>query len=168
MKSPIEIYTATEKKKVKEFLLSEQSGNCLITGTPIQGAKAVLDHRHDDECLVRGVLHRSVNSCLGVVENSWKRHMNWWYDKELSEFLRELADFLEREQDTRYRHDAWIKKVCTEFSKLNEASKKSMLEFLGSPQGSNATERKKLFRKAVLSKKFTYEGLMKEIKERGL
>lgn len=162
---PQHLYTATDVKKVRAILQQEQGGLDLITKIPIPDNQACLDHSHTTQ-LVRGVLHRQTNAALGKLEGVYTRYLSYWYEGTLSDFLRQSADYLEREEDCRYYHPGWIKKVCTEFSKLNEAGKKSMLEFLGSPQGSNATERKKLFRKAVLSKKFTYEGLMKEIKER--
>lgn len=162
----IDLFNAKEKKQVKDLLLKEQGNVCFITGTPIAGPNAVLDHRHDDACLVRGVLNRQVNSCVGVIENSWKRYMNWWYtDDTLPDFLRQVANYLEKEEDNRYRHDAWIKRVNIEFNKLNEGSKRAVLRELGQPEGGNATERKKFFQKAVLTKKHNFDKL-KEMIER--
>ena len=162
----IDLFNAKDKKQTKDLLLQEQEGLCFITRTPIYGANAVLDHRHDEDCLVRGVLNRQVNSCVGVVENAWNRYMKWWYTEDtLSNFLRKVADYLEKEEDGRYRHDAWIKRVNIEFNKLNEASKRAVLKELGQPEGGNGTERKKLFQKAVLTKEHTFDKL-KEVIER--
>ena len=157
-----DIYTVKEKREVKESLLKQQAGNCLITKEHVTGSSAVLDHRHDDSCMVRGVLHRQVNSCVGVIENSWKRYMAWWYKGTLPDFLRSVALYLERE-DALYRHDAWIKRVNIEFNKLPEALKRAVLKELGQPEGGNGAERKKLFQRAVLSRQFTFEGLKKII-----
>ena len=44
--------------------------------------------------------------------------------------------------------------------------KKAVLEALGQSQGGNSTERKKLFKKALNTKQFTFEQIKKLIQER--
>jgi hypothetical protein len=150
-----ELYNQKDTGAVREYLLVEQDGKCALTGLPLEKTKAVLDHAHDDTHFVRGVLHRSVNSCLGVVENAWKRHMKWWYNGTLPDFLRKVADYLDKEPDMRYIHPGWLKACGTRFNSLSEGQKKEVLKSLARPEGVNAKERKEIFRKALLSRQFT-------------
>ena len=83
-----------------------------------------------------------------------------------SNFLRQAADYLEKEQDTRYVHPGWLKKSQTMFNSLPEGDKKAVLEALGQSQGGNSTERKKLFKKALLTRKFSYDQVKAMIEER--
>ena len=85
------------------------------------------------------------------------RYLSYWYSGSLPEFLRQAADYLERGDDERYIHPGFLKKLNSMYNTLNEAGKKDVLQCMNQPQGNNATERKALFRKALLSKKFTYE-----------
>ena len=166
----VELYNAKDKKEVREILLKEQGGVCAITKVPIEANKAVLDHVHDQTNYVRAVLHRSVNSCLGVFENAWKRHMAWWYKGTLPEFLRQCADFLERKPDTRWRHDSWLKTCQTKFNALDEKSKTSVLQSMALPDGKNSKERKEEFRRGLLSRKYTltqFEHILKKGKQDG-
>ena len=161
-----DLYTAKEKSAVREKLLKEQGGCCAITKQPLPLSQSVTDHAHDSELLVRGVLSRQSNSLLGVIENGWKRYLGWWFSGSISEFLRQCADYLEREPDKRYRHDAWLKRVQIDFSSLNESSKKDVLQYMNQPQGANATERKKFFKNALMTRQFTFEEIKNLIKEK--
>lgn len=154
--STSDLYNAKEKALVRDILLKEQSNTCALTGLPLDKTHSVLDHGHDDDMFVRGVISRQSNSMLGVIENGWSRYMKWWYKGTVSDFLRQCAQYLERKPDFRYRHDQWLSKCSTMFNSLNEQGKKDTLEKLGQPTGSNATERKTLFRKALLTRKFSY------------
>lgn len=151
-----DLYTIADVKRVRELLLKEQQGLDLLTKLEIPQGKAVMDHRHDDEQLVRGVLHRNVNSALGRFENSFLRDLSWWYPYSLPTFLRQAADYLELE-DTRYRHNKWIDKVKTKFSALNAKQQDAVLESLGSPKGNNSKQRKELFNKAVLDRNLGFK-----------
>ena len=152
-----DLYNTADVKKVREQLTKEQFNTCSVTGLDIPVKQHVLDHAHDETQLVRGVLHRQVNAFLGKSENAFTRLIAWWYPNDLPTLLRECADYLEKEPDTRYRHNGWIKKINTEFNKLKEAQKDSVLVALGKTAGKNATERKKLFQSAVLTKQFSYD-----------
>ena len=140
-----DLYNVKDKKRVRQLLTLEQSNLCAITGLPIEEKQHILEHAHDDEMFIRGVTSRQANSALGVIEKMWTRYMKWWYNDTLSNFLRQCADYLEKEHDSRWRHDMWIRKINTEFNKLKEAQKDSVLVALGKTAGKNATERKKLF-----------------------
>ena len=161
---PLHLYTPTDVKKVRELLLKEQDGCDIMTGLPIPNNKACLDHDHGTQ-FVRGVLHRQTNAALGKLEGIHTRYLSYWYTGTLPDFLRQAADYLEREDDLRYIHPGFIKRLSTDFNKLNEASKRKILKHLGGEEGANASERKKLFQKAVLTKEHTFDKL-KELIER--
>ena len=164
--STVELYNAKDKSEVRDKLLKEQGGKCALTGLPLDKSQSVLDHAHDNEMFVRGVISRQSNSLLGVIENGWKRYMQWWYNGTISDFLRQCAQYLEKKPDSRYRHDHWIRESQTLFNSLPEGDKKAVLEALGQHQGNNATERKKLFRRALMTRKFTYDQVKAMIEER--
>jgi hypothetical protein len=152
-----DLYNTTDVKKVRELLTKEQDNKCAVTGLDIPAKQHVLDHAHDETQLVRGVLHRQVNAFAGKAENAFVRLIAWWYPNDLPTLLRECADYLEKEPDTRYRHNGWIKKVNTLFNKLKEAQKDAVLLAMNQPVGKNGVERKKLFQKAILTKEFSYD-----------
>ena len=152
----VDLYNITDVKHVREKLTKEQNNKCLVTGLDIPPKQHVLDHAHDDNQLVRGVLHRQVNAFLGKAENAFMRLMQWWYPNDLPALMRECADYLEREEDTRFRHNGWIKKINTQFNKLKESDKDKVLELMGLEKGKNGAERKKLFQKGILTKEYDY------------
>lgn len=152
------LYTTTDVKKVREQLLKEQGGKDLLTGLEIPAGKACLDHDHKSQ-YVRGVLHRQSNAVLGKIENLWTRYLSYWFEGTLQDFLRKAADYLDRKPDTRYLHPHFLKKLQTMFNSLPEASKRSVLSSMNQPEGSNGTERKKLFNKAIKTKQYTFEKL---------
>lgn len=153
-----DLYNVKDVQRIRELLLKEQNGLDLLTGLPIPEKKQVLDHRHDDEQFVRGVIHRNTNSALGRIENTWLRDLSWWYPFSLSEFLRKTADYLERTVDTRYRHpDAINKRLKTMFNSLNASQMKQVLQHFDKPDGKNLQERKKIFNEIVLDKSQSYD-----------
>lgn len=153
-----DLFTTKDTARVRELLYNEQKGLDLLTGLPLDKSKCVLDHRHDDEQFVRGVIHRSVNAALGRIENTWLRDLSWWYTEDLSTFLRKTADYLERPIDTRYRHpDAFNKKLKVSFNKLSASQMKEVLKHFNKPEGANLVERKKLFNEIILTKLYGYE-----------
>ena len=151
-----DLYTTADVKRVREFLFSEQEGYDACTGLDLPPEKACLDHDHTSQ-LVRGVLHRNVNALIGVLENNYKRHLNSWYPYDLPSFLRLAADYLEKEDDLRWFHPSWIKRLTTDFNALKEGDKKALLSEMGASSGINLTERKKLFKEVIISKKYTFK-----------
>jgi hypothetical protein len=131
----------------------------MITGLEIPPKQHVLDHSHDDNQYVRSVLHRQSNAALGKIENLYTRYLKYWYPYDLPTFLRQCADYLEREECKEYRHPGWIKKLGTLFNSLGESQKKNVLIKVGLDQGKNSVERKKLFKDLVLTKKHSYDTL---------
>lgn len=81
--------------------------------------------------------------------------MKWWYNGTLSDFLRQCANYIEQPQDDRYIHDNWLKVCQSKFNALNEKSKTAVLHSMALPDGKNGTERKEIFRKGLLSRRFT-------------
>jgi len=105
---------------------------------------------------------------LGKLENLQVRYLNHWYNGKLSDFLRQVADYLDKPVDRRWRHMGWIKRVNIEFNKLKVAHQNSLLHQLGQPHGSNIKERRKLLNKAILKREHGYItilNLIKTIKE---
>ena len=165
MTEPLHLYSPKDVAKVREKLYNEQGGKDALTGLPLDYEQAVTDHNHNTQ-YVRGVLHRQVNAALGKLEGVHTRYLSYWYSDTLPDFLRQAADYLEKEQDTRYVHPGWLKKAQTMFNSLPEGDKKAVLEALGQSQGGNSTERKKLFKKALLTRKFSYDQVKQIIQER--
>lgn len=165
---PKHLYTPTDVAKVRKILFDAQAGFDPILQQPIDIKGAVVDHDHTSQ-RVRGVLHRQTNSFEGKVQNAYDRCLKWMSDRTLSDILRSLADYYEdtdRIAHTMPIHPGFLKRLSTDFNGLNEQGKKEVLHLLQQPQGNNATERRKLFRKALMTRKFTYEQVKKLIEER--
>lgn len=155
----IDLFTVSDVKKVREELTKRQDNLDAITGLEIPTKQHVLDHCHDDNQYVRAVLHRQSNAALGKIENLYVRYLRHWYPYDLPTFLRQCADYLDQPVSNEYRHPGWIKKICTLFNSLKESEKKQVLSNLGKDTGKNPAERKLLFKKAILTKDFTYDTL---------
>ncbi len=152
-----DLYSPADVKRVREKLAEEQDHLDLATELELNLGRSVLDHKHDADQYVRGVLLHEVNSFLGKIENGHKRHIAYWCkDITLSQILRRIANYLERPVDKRYRHPGWLAKAKTLFNSLNESQKKEVLVKLEQPEGANGKERLKLFNKALLTKKFSF------------
>lgn len=155
----VHLYSTTDVAKVRAQLTKEQNGVDPITGLLIPDKQHVLDHDHQTQ-FVRAVLHRQTNAVLGKIENMWKRYLAWWYTGTLSQFLRGCADYLDKTHPQKYIHPSFIKHVSTQFNKLNEKQKASVLEKMESPIGANGKQRKLLFTKAVKAKKHTMQEIL--------
>ncbi len=149
------LYTPTDVKRVRDRLAKEQNGIDPILKEPFKETQ-VCDHDHTTQH-VRAALNRNSNAFEGKVFNAYIRCLRWLSDKPLPEILRNLADYYERDYSHNPLHPGFIKRLCTDFASLPEASKKEVLHLMNQPQGSNGTERKKIFRAAVLSKKYTFD-----------
>ena len=154
----IDLYNATDVKKVREALTEEQGNIDALTKLPIESKQHCLDHNHDT-MKVRAVLARQSNAALGKIENIWTRYLSYWYPHDLPTFLEQSAEYLRKPDDDRWNHPHWIKKVNTLFNKLNESTKDKVLNALGCDKCKNATERKKAFQSAILTKQFSYDTL---------
>ena len=168
MTETIDLYTTKDVANVRKLLTEEQGNLCAITGIPIEDKQHILEHAHDDQMFVRGVASRQTNAALGICENMWTRYMKWWYPRTLPEFLRELADYIQRNKenpDTRYRHNSWLKKVKVLFNKLSSKQQNFVLESLCSEIRSNPKERKELFAEIVLDRSLGYARIVEVINQ---
>jgi len=161
----IDLYTVKDVQRIRELLFKEQNGLDLLTGLPIPENSRVLDHNHNDEQLVRGVLHRFCNTTLGKIEGLYSRYLSFWYKDDLQTFLRKTADYLDLEQDTRYRHPNFQKKLKVFFNKLNALQQNKVLVKLGGTEGSNPAKRKEIFGKLVLDRSLGYEVILSAINQ---
>lgn len=156
------LYTTKDVQKVREHLYEEQGGVDPITRLIIPEKQKVLDHDHSTQ-YVRAVLHRQTNAVLGKIENLWTRYLSYWYTGTLSDFLRGCADYIEKEHPQNYLHPSFIKKLQTNFNKLNEKQKQLVLLSFGENAGSNATQRKALFKKFILKRTHSMEDILQTI-----
>jgi len=87
----------SEIKPLREALLKEQDGKCLICKREITD-NGSLDHQHKKKLkgsgCIRAVLCRNCNAYLGKVENNSRRYCIDLSD--LPSILRMIADYLER------------------------------------------------------------------------
>jgi len=149
-----DLRTTKDIAETRKFLLEEQDNKDACLGIDLTGRRCVLDLAHNDTQFVRGVLDHEVNAFVGKIENSYLRHIRYWYKEEnLSNIMRKIADYIDKE-DTRFRHPQWKKKLTTRFRKLKAESQTSILLLLKSKCGSNATERIKDFEKVLSSESF--------------
>lgn len=148
------LYNTKDVAEARKELTKRQGNVDPITKLEIPDKQHVLDHDHSTH-YVRAVLHRQTNTMLGKIENGYIRYLRWWYDGTLSDFLRGVADYLDKEHPQEYLHPSFIRELNTKFNKLNEKGKQDVLKELNLCSGKNAKERKEAFRKFVLSKKLT-------------
>jgi len=159
----IDLYTPKDIAAVRSVLSKEQNGLSAMTGLPL--SSPVTDHCHSAENhqLVRAVINSKENVALGRIEGLYARYVGYWYEGTYPEFLRLVADYIERGVDHRYRHSMWIAKISTMFFSLTTAKQDELLIELGQPKGKNQKERKKYLQRAILSKKFGYTALRRMI-----
>lgn len=80
--------------KIRAKILDEQGGLCAILREPMD--KPCLDHDHyDGKC--RGVIGSAINLFEGSVQKLWDKHLNGKTNVPMSEALRRLADYLEKD-----------------------------------------------------------------------
>ncbi|AGC35207.1 putative recombination endonuclease VII [Escherichia phage vB_EcoM_G17] len=132
-------------------LLKKQNGIDPIIKEPI--TKPVLDHYHYGNQHCRQVLQNEVNAWEGKVQNSFNRYMKHLTDKPLYEVLRNLADYLERNNsipdDEQVIHHTALTVDVNKFKRLPATQQNAILEGLGVVPGSNTTARVKQARKLI-------------------
>lgn len=158
-----DLYNAKEISAVRALLTKEQNGLSALTGLPL--TTPVTDHCHtaENHQLVRAVINSKENVALGRIEGLYARYIGYWYEGTYPEFLRLVADYIERGVDRRYRHSMWIAKINTMFFKLSTAKQDELLVKLGQPKGKNQKDRKKYLQRVILSKNFGYTALREMI-----
>lgn len=165
MSKPVKtLYTTSDVKEVRKLLLQEQNGLDALTGLPIASGKDVLDHCHDSQ-YVRAVLDRQTNAVLGKIENLETRYLSWWYPYPLSTFLRQAADYLEKQHVKQYIHPKWQKKILTQFNKLKSSEKDEVLCRMDGEESKNDAERRKQFKSKILTRLYDYDTITNYINE---
>jgi hypothetical protein len=159
----LDLYTTQDITEVRNLLIKEQRNQSAMTGLPLDSP--VTDHIHDNEQLVRAVINSKENVALGRIEGLYARYVGYWYKGTYPEFLRLVADYIERGSDGRYRHNMWRAKVLTFFNRLNAKQQDKVLETLGYPKGKNPSERKDYFKKITMNRAFGYDTIKDVIKE---
>ena len=124
----------------------------------------VLDHNWNTQHC-RAALNRNTNSFEGIVLRGYKRCLQWLTDKPLPDILRSLATYLEQDYSRHPYHPGWMKRVNTDFNKLNAKGMQAVLENLGMQAGRNAVERKNIFKTALKRQDLGYDDFTKIIKE---
>lgn len=150
------LYNTKDIADVRQALTIEQNNLDKLTGLTIATKQHCLDHCHKT-MRVRGVLDRQSNAALGKLENVFTRHLGYWYPYDLQTFLRASADYLDLEEDKRWYHSAWQKKIVTLFNKLPTKQQDTVLQYFHQPKGSNSVERKEYFKKIVADKSIGFD-----------
>lgn len=150
------LYSQKDIADVRQLLTKEQDNLDLLTGLPIEPKQHCLDHCHST-MRVRGVLARQTNAALGKLERVYLRYLSYWYPHDLQTFLRSSADYLDLEQDKRWYHSAWQKKIFTLFNKLPTKQQDTVLQYFNQPKGSNSVQRKASFKKIVTDRSLGYD-----------
>lgn len=102
-----ETITTKELKELRSTLHQAQDGICPIMAISIPLENMVIDHQHrrnkeeaignNGAGLIRGAIQRHANALEGKITNNWRRYGMDKFDISLSDFLRNLADYLDRD-----------------------------------------------------------------------
>ncbi|EON7637208.1 hypothetical protein FOI42_RS04365 [Escherichia coli] len=140
-----------EAATYRNELLKKQKGIDPIIKEPIK--KPVLDHYHFENQHCREVLQNEVNAWEGKVQNSFNRYLRHLTDKPLHEVLRNLADYLEKNNnippEEQVIHHTALTVDVNKFKRLPATQQNAILEGLGVVPGSNTTARVKQARKLI-------------------
>lgn len=132
-------------------LLKKQNYIDPIIKEPIK--KPVLDHYHFDNQHCREVLQNEVNAWEGKVQNSFKRYLSHLTDKPLHEVLRNLADYLERNnnipESEQVIHHTALSIDVKKFKSLPAKQQCEILESHGVVAGGNVKLRANQARKLI-------------------
>jgi len=155
------LFTPSEVKEERKRLFKLQNEIDPILKKKIDFKDSVCDHDHNTQ-YCRATLHRQTNAFEGLVFNAYVRCLKWVSDETLSNILRNLADYLEKDYSNNAIHPGHIKKICTMFNSLTEKQKETILQSMHET-GSNSKQRKEIFKKLVLSRLYSYEFLKESI-----
>lgn len=137
--------------KYRNELLKKQKGIDPITKEVI--TKPVLDHYHQEHQHCREVLQNECNAWEGKVTNSFNRYMKHLTDKPLSEVLRNLADYLDRNasipEDEMVIHHTALTKDVNKFKVLPAKQQCAILESFDVVPESNVKKRANQARKLM-------------------
>lgn len=135
----------------RKELLKKQNGIDPILGIKI--TKPVLDHLHSKNQHCREVLQNEVNGWEGRVANSFKRCLSHLTDKPLHEVLRNLADYLEKNnnipESEQVIHHTALSIDVKKFKALPAKQQCEILESHGIVAGGNVKLRANQARKLI-------------------
>jgi len=141
-----------EIKKLKNHLHKKQGRVCPILSERFKASEMVLDHQHKTKAetigvngagLIRGAIQSQANVLEGKITNAFKRYGLHKFGITLPEFLRNLADYLERD-NLPYIHPnekAPAKKIMKRsYNKLGKRWQPSMGKFPDFPKSGKLTK----------------------------
>lgn len=160
--SAFKIIKPQELNALRAKLHEEQDEICPILKLKLPIESMVLDHEHrknrqqpigeNGAGLIRGVIQRHANALEGKISNAWRRYGMDRYDITISDFLRNLADYLDRPNtDIIYPSELprpkIIKKSC--YNKLVKAidGKQKIPDYRVDGKGNNKQKMTKSFEK---------------------
>ena len=154
---------AKDAAKYRNDLLKKQNGIDPIIGITI--TKPVLDHYHCGKQHCREVLQNEVNGWEGRVVNSFRRCLGHLTDKPIQEVLRNLADYIERnenipEEDMVIHHTALSVDV-KKFKNLPAKQQCDILYSLGIVPESNSKKRANQIRSQIKLENFDINDIKK-------
>jgi len=143
-----------KQSDLRDWRNANSTNKCPISRADMEDC--VVDHCHTSG-RIRGVLHRQSNVLLGKIENAWKRYVNKSSTIELPEALRNMADYLERE-NLDILHPYGATQLSKKFAVKKMQQQEKILLDLGFKKSDikdlNSRERTKLFRKKITQNKY--------------
>lgn len=141
----------TEAAAYRKELLKKQKGIDPIIDIPI--TKPVLDHQHSGNQHCREVLQNEVNGWEGRVVNSYKRCLGHLTDKPIYEVLRNLADYIERNEktpeDEQVIHHTALSVDVNKFKRMSASKQIEILKSCNIEPESNVKKRCNQIRKLI-------------------
>lgn len=152
-----------EAAQYRNELLKKQNGIDPILGIKI--TKPVLDHQHYSTQHCREVLQNEVNAWEGRVTNSIKRYLGHLTDLPSYEILRNLADYIERNEkipeEEKVIHHTALTVDVKKFKSLPASQQCSVLESFGLVPESNIKKRSSQARKLIKEGKLNMNDIKK-------
>ena len=143
-----------KQSDLRDWRNANSTNKCPISFADMEDC--VVDHSHSTG-KIRGVLHRQSNVLLGKIENAWKRYVQKSSAIELPQALRNMADYLEKE-DLNLLHPYGATQLSKKFSVKKMQKQEKILLDLGFKKSDikdlNSKERTKLFRKKITENKY--------------
>lgn len=140
-----------EAAEYRKHLLKEQNNIDPIIKEKI--TIPVLDHYHENNQHCREVLQNEVNAFEGKVTNSFRRYLNHLTDKPIHEILRNLADYLEKNnsipEEQQVIHHTALTIDVRKFKRLPAIKQNEIISSFGLIPESNSDKRSKQARKLI-------------------
>lgn len=118
------IMNTNEVAQMREEVLSSNGGLCEMTGEPIK--RPSLDHDHSDPPVVRGVISQHCNTMEGYLIKYFNKYCKHNTKLTLSEFLRKMADYFEKDWNRGLHHRA----ISDKQTKLCRTTNQELIDIL--------------------------------------